>query len=243
MHHYSLQIKGMTCGGCAASVQKKLEALPEIDACEVNFATESARIGSQTTLHPKQLVDWVRTFGFSVQTAHQVFRATDSQLDATALQSLLETDPQVVTFQLNKELKIIDFTTLPDANTLELKEALQALGFNQVTTNDQDTPIESPNRQRDLWISALLASPLVIQMTGMWLEVIVGKCGVKMCKRLSVLSTSEVALQRDKFAASLNRHPMVMMVIVHVSVHRCPSSADAAGDGGGIKPNFIGQRS
>ena len=169
MHHYSLQIKGMTCGGCAASVQRKLEALPEIDACEVNFATESARIGSQTTLHPKQLIGWVRTFGFSVQTAHQVFRATDAQLDAKALQSLLEADPQVVTFQLNRELKIIDFTTLPDANTLELKEALQALGFNQVTTNDQDTPIESPHRQRDLWISALLASPLVIQMIGMWL--------------------------------------------------------------------------
>ena len=166
---YSIGIKGMTCGGCAASVQRKLEALPEIDTCEVNFATESARIGSQTTLHPKQLVDWVRTFGFSVQTAHQVFRTSDAQYDEKAIQNLLENDPHLVAFQLNRELKRIDFTTLPDANTRELKEELQALGFSQVTTNDQNTPIEGPNHQRDVWISALLASPLVIQMIGMWL--------------------------------------------------------------------------
>ena len=119
MHHYSLQIKGMTCGGCAASVQKKLEALPDIDACEVNFATESARIGSQTPLHPKQLIDWVRTFGFSVQTSNQVFKTSDAQLDEKALQNLLANNPNVVAFQLNRELKSIDFTTLPDANTRE----------------------------------------------------------------------------------------------------------------------------
>jgi Cu+-exporting ATPase len=169
MHHYSLQIKGMTCGGCAASVQRKLEARPEIDVCEVNFATESARIGSQTTLHPKQLIDWVRTFGFSVQTAHHLFRASENQFDHQALQRLLENDPQVIGFQLNPELKSIDFTTLPDANTRELKEALETLGLSEVTTHDQDAPIEDIHHQRDVWISALLASPLVIQMIGMWL--------------------------------------------------------------------------
>jgi len=170
MQHYSLQIKGMTCGGCAASVQRKLEALPEIDTCEVNFATESARIGSQTSLHPKQLIDWVRTFGFSVQTAHHVFKATDNQFDQKALQSLLETDPQVIAFQLNRGLKSIDFTTLPDANTRELKEALETCGLREVTiATDQDTPIENTIHQRDVWLSALLASPLVIQMIGMWL--------------------------------------------------------------------------
>ncbi|MEK9801582.1 MAG: cation transporter, partial [Alphaproteobacteria bacterium] len=169
MHQYSLQIKGMTCGGCAASVQRKLEARPEIDVCEVNFATESARIGSQTTLHPKQLIDWVRTFGFSVQTAHHLFRASENQFDHQALERLLENDPQVVAFQLNPELKSIDFTTLPDANTRELKEALETLGLSEVTTHDQDAPIEDIHHQRDVWISALLASPLVIQMIGMWL--------------------------------------------------------------------------
>jgi copper chaperone CopZ len=142
MYLYCLQIKGMTCGGCAASVQRKLEALPEIDVCEVNFATESARIGSQTTLHPKQLIDWIRTFGFSVQTANHVFRATEPQFDEQALQRLLESDPLVVAFQLNRELKSIDFTTLPDANTRELKDALEKLGLSKVTTSDQEAPMD-----------------------------------------------------------------------------------------------------
>ena len=81
MQTYSIQIKGMTCGGCASSVQRKLEALPEISQCEVNFATESARIDSAQILHPKQIIDWVRSFGFSVQTEHQVFRASNDQFD------------------------------------------------------------------------------------------------------------------------------------------------------------------
>ncbi|MEL0098897.1 MAG: hypothetical protein VW907_05030, partial [Opitutae bacterium] len=150
-------------------MQKKLEALPDIDSCEVNFATESARIGSQTPLHPKQLIDWVRTFGFSVQTSHQVFRTSAAQLDEKALQNLLANNPIVVAFQLNRELKSIDFTTLPDANTRELREALEALGLSKVTTSDQGAPIDDLNNHRDVWISLLLASPLVIQMIGMWL--------------------------------------------------------------------------
>ena len=59
MHGYSLQIQGMTCGGCAASVQRKLDALEDIVSCEVNFATETARIESQEALKPKQLIDWI----------------------------------------------------------------------------------------------------------------------------------------------------------------------------------------
>ena len=78
----------MTCGGCASSVQRKLEALPEISQCEVNFATESARIGSAQILHPKQIIDWVRSFGFSVK-LDKVFRASNDQFDDKAI-SLLE---------------------------------------------------------------------------------------------------------------------------------------------------------
>ena len=111
MQTYSIQIKGMTCGGCASSVQRKLEALPEISQCEVNFATESARIGSAQILHPKQIIDWVRSFGFSVQTEHKVFRASNDQFDEIRLVSLLEEEANVVSFQLNPRLRSIDFTT------------------------------------------------------------------------------------------------------------------------------------
>ena len=79
MYSYSLQIQGMTCGGCAASVQRKLDALEDIVSCEVNFATETARIESQEALKPKQPIQWIRSIGVSVQTEQQRFQATDDR--------------------------------------------------------------------------------------------------------------------------------------------------------------------
>ena len=116
MHHYVLQIKGMTCAGCAASVQRKLEARSEIESCVVNFATESARIECHKTLHPKSLIDWIRRIGFSVQTQHQIFRGCSDQFNDNDLKSLLESDPHVIGFQLNPQLQRLDFTTPPPAS-------------------------------------------------------------------------------------------------------------------------------
>ena len=169
MQTYSIQIKGMTCGGCASSVQRKLEALPEISQCEVNFATESARIGSAQILHPKQIIDWVRSFGFSVQTEHKVFRASNDQFDEIRLISLLEEEANVVSFQLNPQLRSIDFTTLPEANTQALKKALEAHGFTEIAAQENITSTGESNDHGGVWIAALLSSPLVIQMIGMWL--------------------------------------------------------------------------
>ena len=169
MHHYVLQIKGMTCGGCAASVQRKLEARSEIDSCVVNFATESARIESHKTLHPKQLIDWIRVIGFSVQTQHQAFRACGDQFNDNDLRSLLESDPHVIDFQLNPQLQRLDFTTLPDVNMGALNQALKERGFIEVTTQGRHAPIDDQNDDRGVWISACLAAPLVIQMIAMWL--------------------------------------------------------------------------
>ena len=169
MHHYVLQIKGMTCGGCATSVQRKLEALSEINSCEVNFATESARIGSHKTLHPKQLIDWVRAIGFSVQTQHQMFRGSGNQFNENDLIPLLESDPRVIDFQLNPQLQSLDFVTLPDVNTGALNQALKERGFIEVTTQAHDAPNDDQNDDRGVWISACLAAPLVTQMIAMWL--------------------------------------------------------------------------
>ncbi|MEC8695233.1 MAG: heavy metal translocating P-type ATPase [Pseudomonadota bacterium] len=169
MHYYILQIKGMTCGGCAASVQRKLEARSEIDSCEVNFATESARIGSQKTLHPKQIIDWIRTIGFSVQTQHQMFRGFGDQFNENDLIPLLETDPHVIQFQVNPQLKSLDFTTLPDVNTSALNQALKERGFIDVTTKNHNAPTDDQNDDLGVWVSACLASPLVMQMIAMWL--------------------------------------------------------------------------
>ena len=62
-----------------------------------------------------------------------------------------------------------------------------------------------------------------------------------MSEGIAVLSSSKVALKGHKFAAGLNGHAMVTMVVVHVAVGAVSGPTNAAGDGGGIKPNFIRQ--
>ena len=144
MHHYVLQIKGMTCGGCAASVQRKLEARSEIDSCEVNFATESARI--EVTRRSTQSNSSIGSvvIGFSVQTQHQAFRGCGDQFNDNDLRSLLESDPHVIGFQLNPQLQRLDFTTLPDVNMSALNQALKERGFIEVTTQDRHAPTDDP---------------------------------------------------------------------------------------------------
>ena len=169
MQTYSLRINGMTCGGCAASIQRKLEALDGINQCEVNFATESARIKSDAVIHPKQLIDWVRSLGFSVQTEEHRFTASDKQFDQQSLTSLLDNDQNIVAYQLNTQLETISYTALPDADRESLDQALLALGLVQTNEVAQtSSSYKTSTEPLHAGIAALLAFPLVLQMIGMW---------------------------------------------------------------------------
>ena len=165
---YSLKIHGMTCGGCAASVQRKLDALEEIVSCEVNFATETARIESQDSVKPKQLIDWIRSFGFSVQTDHQRFQAADDRFDQASLEQLLSTYPEVMSYQINSPLKTLDYTTLPDANDRDLQEQLAHQGLIKAKNEEVAVDPTSTAERTHVWISGFLALPLVLQMISMW---------------------------------------------------------------------------
>ena len=160
----------MTCGGCAASISRKLEALEDIDQCEVNFTTESARIKSDAVIHPKQLIEWVRSVGFSVQTEEHFFTASHEQFNQQVLTSLFDMDQNIVAYQLNPQLHTVSYTVLPDADHEPLDQALLTLGL--VRTNEANqTPSTPKNSSESLHatIAAFLAFPLVLQMIGMWI--------------------------------------------------------------------------
>ncbi len=38
------KIKGMSCASCAHHIEKSLSKLPGVESCEVNFATETAKV-------------------------------------------------------------------------------------------------------------------------------------------------------------------------------------------------------
>ena len=63
-----------------------------------------------------------------------------------------------------------------------------------------------------------------------------------MSESLTVFSTCQVALQRDKLGSALQRHAVIDMVVIHVAVDAVSRPANTAGDGSGIKTDRVGQR-
>ncbi|KTA79838.1 heavy metal translocating P-type ATPase [Aeromonas salmonicida] len=94
----SFQIRGMTCAGCSARLNKMLAALPGVISAEVNFSIEQARIelvpGMQT---PASLRERIEELGFGAQLAQgsasgrrQQLQAREEQEAAAAHKALLQ---------------------------------------------------------------------------------------------------------------------------------------------------------
>lgn len=61
-----LRIKGMTCGGCVASVKRVLEALPGVKLADVSLSNASASVRHDDTLDVHRLKTAVEEAGFEV---------------------------------------------------------------------------------------------------------------------------------------------------------------------------------
>ncbi len=66
-----LQLQGMSCAGCARSIEKALLQVPGVATVEVNFATEIAAI-SGTDLQPQQLIAAVTSAGYRASAIAQL---------------------------------------------------------------------------------------------------------------------------------------------------------------------------
>ncbi len=65
MKHAQLQLKGMTCAGCARTVEKALQSVPGVEQAAVNFADASATVTFyEETASVRALVDAVEAAGY-----------------------------------------------------------------------------------------------------------------------------------------------------------------------------------
>lgn len=60
----TLAIEGMTCGGCAASIERSLKSLPGVTACTVNLAGKSAEVVHDDGVTLDNLIARVEEAGF-----------------------------------------------------------------------------------------------------------------------------------------------------------------------------------
>ena len=62
----SLSVGGMTCGACAARIERQLNALDGVEA-SVNFATERAKVVLETTTSVDRVIEEIRSAGFTAE--------------------------------------------------------------------------------------------------------------------------------------------------------------------------------
>jgi len=68
-HRIDLPVRGMSCAGCAANIQKSLGALEGVEKADVNFATSMATvIFNPDVVKPVQFVSRIREIGYDVGT-------------------------------------------------------------------------------------------------------------------------------------------------------------------------------
>lgn len=81
----NLAVGGMTCAGCASTIQRGLAILPGVDGAVVNIATRRATVNVDGTLEPEELEDMMRAaiegLGYQVLTP----RAGDVEHEAMSL--------------------------------------------------------------------------------------------------------------------------------------------------------------
>jgi len=63
-----LEVKGMTCGGCSAGVEKAVRAMDGVSRCDVSLSAETASIDFDATVTTaEQIIERVSKMGYAVQ--------------------------------------------------------------------------------------------------------------------------------------------------------------------------------
>ena len=65
----SVSIEGMHCDACAESIHETVVVIPGIEACEVSFESNSARMTADSPATIETAINRIRLLGFTVQQA------------------------------------------------------------------------------------------------------------------------------------------------------------------------------
>lgn len=77
-HKVTLQVKGMTCAGCQATVQKALATLPGVLDAQVNLLLHNATVSLDPAVtSPEELVKAVRATGYGASLTGEVIKEAD----------------------------------------------------------------------------------------------------------------------------------------------------------------------
>jgi Cu+-exporting ATPase len=178
-HTIGLDITGMSCANCSATVGDALEALDGVAAARVNYATDEGTVEFDPEVTPlDELVATVEEAGYGVVTETTTIAITDMSCAncAETIADALKRVTGVVTAKVNYATDEAQVTVLPGAvDRVALYDAVEAAGYSPVreAEDDEDERGDARDaartaeitRQRRLTLfGAALAAPLLAFM-------------------------------------------------------------------------------
>jgi Cu+-exporting ATPase len=173
-----IPVTGMTCGACAARIEKALSRADGITSANVNFATEKADIHWDPAKLDSQAVSGLITgagFGVGEDKFSFAIEGMTCSACATRIEKVLNRIPGVIEASVNFALEKASVTTLTGSITPELIAAqINNTGYKAQLQTDATVAGEDAQRShaekkladelRALKISIALTVPLVLQM-------------------------------------------------------------------------------
>ncbi|BAN03503.1 copper-transporting ATPase CopA [Ilumatobacter coccineus YM16-304] len=182
-----LDVEGMTCGSCAARVQKTLAKQPGIADAEVNYATGRARITADGEIDLDALTAAVERTGYTLVVPHGI-DAQPAEFDvggmtcgscAARVQKVLQRQPGVADAEVNYATgrAVVTPAAGDPLDAAGLAAAVRKAGYDLVAV-DRYAPSSGPSateradqadddeaRERRLWLRrALIAAPVAAFM-------------------------------------------------------------------------------
>lgn len=170
---YSLPITGMTCANCVSTVERNLKKVPGVRMAQVNLSSERAAVDfdpNQANLGT--MLERIRRAGYDVATgeADLAFNNLEDVNDVKRLEKALYALDGVLDVKAtvaNESAKVRYVPTL--VNQADLRQAVQAAGFNllQQTGETQDAErtarqTEIAKQRRLMWTGVAFSLPLLI---------------------------------------------------------------------------------
>ncbi|MBS3941449.1 MAG: copper-translocating P-type ATPase [Actinobacteria bacterium] len=137
-----LPVEGMTCGSCAARIQRALEKQPGVSAVDVNFVTGSARLSLDEAVDLDHLRAAVEKTGYTLVLPEPdpapAAGDAEHQLQVTGMtcgscsarvQRALEKQPGVLAAEVNYATGVARVTAAPDADSTVWRQVIETAGY------------------------------------------------------------------------------------------------------------------
>jgi Cu+-exporting ATPase len=145
----TLPVSGLSCGSCAARLQRHLEQLPGVTQAQVNLATAQATL--TTTLPLDALIAAVEQAGFHVpeQQATLTIRGLSCASCVRRAETTLAQLPGIRHVEINLANASVSVRYVAEqVDFQQMNQAVQAIGFSLLPTSEATTPEDRAEEER-----------------------------------------------------------------------------------------------